>query len=67
MTDRIAELETRIAFLDQANQELSDALFRQQQELETLQRRLARLAERLDALEVRSGDGNPGEPPPPHY
>ncbi|MEJ2514273.1 MAG: SlyX family protein [Gammaproteobacteria bacterium] len=66
MTDT-AELETRIAFLDQASQDLSDVLARQQQQLELLERGLAQLAARVQALESRSDESGPGEELPPHY
>lgn len=64
---RITELETRLAFQEQALHELSDALAqsRLQNERVTalLQRMLAELAQ------SRGGGGGDAadEPPPPHY
>lgn len=64
---RLAELETRVAFQEQALTELSDALAAARLEVtrntEMLQRALADLKQVRTQLYADPGD----EPPPPHY
>ena len=43
MNESIERLELKLAFLERANQELSDVVYRQQQELEELRTRVALL------------------------
>lgn len=66
--NRIAELETQVAFLEDSVSTLDSALIAQQLRLEELtllvrdmRQRLQSQALKVDALE----DGD--EPPPPHY
>ncbi len=65
LTDRIAELESRIAEQDRVIEDLNTTVTAQWSLLETLRRDLARIADRLGDAESRL----PGEPerPPPHY
>lgn len=64
---RVTELETRVAFQEQALTELSDALASARTESERsaalLRRVLLELAQSRSAEAVASVD----EPPPPHY
>jgi SlyX protein len=63
----LIELQTRVAFQESAIDELTRTLLRQQAAIESLQRDLAELNDRLAELAPSSlGDGSP-EPPPPHY
>lgn len=64
---RCEELELKIAYLERANQELSDVIYRQQQSIDQLEARLVRLADRLQALEQRPRDHSAEEEAPPHY
>lgn len=63
--DRLTDLETRLAFLEDAQLKLSDLVYQQQQELTRVTAHMRRLLERIDSL----SDGNDAgeEPPPPHY
>jgi SlyX protein len=66
LTQRIEDLEFKVAHLERALQELSDVLYRQQQQLDAQEARLARLSHRLDeAATVAPGD--PRDEKPPHY
>ena len=65
--ERIEALESKLAFLEHGQQELGDAVYRQQQALDALEARLGRLAERLQALEERPRDYDAAEEKPPHY
>src|SRR5262245_24268089 len=49
MTASIEDIESRIAFLEQANSDLSELVYRQHQELDALRAQVARLSERLTA------------------
>ena len=64
---RFEELELKLAYLERANQELSDVIYRQQQSMDQLESRLGRLAERLQAIEERPRDYASQEETPPHY
>lgn len=63
----LERLETKLAFLERANQELSDVVYRQQQELEQLRTKLATLSERVDALKSADTAYTLEEERPPHY
>lgn len=63
----IEQLESKLAYLERGNQELGDVVYRQQQELDTLQARLERLVQRLEAAEERSRDYTAQDEQPPHY
>lgn len=67
MEEKLVDLETRIAFLEDAQQQLSDVVARQEKEIERLRQQVVDLAEQLRQA-VPSLLGNPAdEPPPPHY
>jgi SlyX protein len=63
----LEHIETQIAFLERANAELSDVVFRQQREIETLRAQMVGLAARIDAAQTDTGVGTPEEERPPHY
>lgn len=65
--DRIEALESKIAYLELGNQELSDVLYRQQQVMDALAARLERLDERLKSLEEQPRGYTEPEEAPPHY
>lgn len=67
MSSPIEQIEIRIAFLEQANTDLSDVVYRQRLELEVLRRQLAELLGRLDAGQAQSTPYSPEEEKPPHY
>jgi SlyX protein len=66
MTDRVETLEFKVAHLERSLQELSDVLYRQQRELDSLASRNQQLVEQLQQLEDRGGDPTRVEIPP-HY
>jgi SlyX protein len=67
MNDAIERLELKLAFLERANQELSDVVYRQQQELEELRTRVALLKNRVDAMKADETAYTPEQERPPHY
>ena len=66
-THAIEQIETRIAFLERANTELSDVVFRQHRDIEVLREQVAALASRLRAYESEVTPRTPEEERPPHY
>ncbi len=68
MDDATLELiQSKIAFLERANGELSDQLYRQHREIEALTRRLQELADRLNSAVSEERVRAPDEERPPHY
>lgn len=63
----LEQIETKIAFLERANAELSDVVFRQHREIETLRAQIAALADRVEAAQSDTGVRSPEEERPPHY
>jgi len=66
-SDAIERLETKIAFLESANVELSDVVYRQSQEIQALRARLDALAQRIEAAQTSDPARTPEEERPPHY
>lgn len=64
---RIEQLETTVAFQDQAIEELNQALALHFKEIESLKRELQRLGSQLREVEAHPALTPQQEPPPPHY
>ena len=58
MNDRIETLDSKIAHLERALQQLSDVLYRQQRELDALRDRNQQLIDQVQQIEDRAGDPN---------
>ena len=67
MQDRLAELETRLAFQEQTLQDLNDVVTRQQAEIERLARDYETLKVQLLELAPSLVASRDEETPPPHY
>lgn len=71
--DRLDTLEEKLAYLEASNAELSDEIFRQQQEIAALTKAHHQAMERLQSLEdaeAEPGGGQGGSiamDKPPHY
>ena len=63
----LEQIEIKIAYLERANAELSDVVFRQHRELEALRAQLVALATRIEAAPSDGGARTPEEERPPHY
>ena len=63
----LEQIETKIAFLERANAELSDVVFRQHREIEALRDRINALVERFEAAQSAEPARTPEEERPPHY
>ncbi|MEW8024428.1 MAG: SlyX family protein [Candidatus Thiodiazotropha sp.] len=67
MNDRIIDLESRMAFQEQAIHTLSETLIEQQRTIDSLNRAVEALGQRLQALDPSPLQPGETEPPPPHY
>lgn len=65
--ERIAELESRLAFQDDTLQALNDELVRQQRDIERLQLLVSALSQRQLEMQTQIGVESGDEAPPPHY
>jgi SlyX protein len=64
---RFEELELKLAYLERANQELGELVYRQQQALDVLGARIERLIEQVRAGAENTSDYLQAEEKPPHY
>jgi SlyX protein len=68
MNDEAVErIESRISFLERANEELSDTVFRQEQEIGALKAQLNALSARMVAWTSEQTEYSPEQEKPPHY
>jgi SlyX protein len=65
--ETIEQIQTKIAFLERANTDLSDVVFRQQQEIRALNARIKEIAERLETAQSEERQRSPEDERPPHY
>lgn len=63
----LEQIETKIAFLERANAELSDVVFRQHREIEALRARIDALVDRFEAAQSAEPIPGPEDERPPHY
>jgi uncharacterized coiled-coil protein SlyX len=67
-TQALELIETKLAFLERSNTELSDVVFRQQRTIDALRDQIAALAARMQALGESDGAARTLEDErPPHY
>ncbi|MGA3156510.1 MAG: SlyX family protein [Steroidobacteraceae bacterium] len=67
MNEAVERLEIKVAYLERANAELSDELYRQRQLLDALVSRHADLLRRLDETAAAPASADPLSEKPPHY
>jgi uncharacterized coiled-coil protein SlyX len=65
--ETVERLELKLAFLERANAELSDVVYRQHKELQVLREGLRALAEKLDSRQSSEPVRRPEDERPPHY
>lgn len=63
----LEQIETKIAFLERANAELSDVVFRQHREIEALRARIDALVDRFEEAQSTEPARGPEDERPPHY
>lgn len=66
-SEALEQIQSKIAFLERANTELSDVVFRQQQEIWALAARLKEVSARLQTVQSGDDEGTPEDERPPHY
>jgi len=68
MTDEALEqIQTKIAFLERANADLSDVVFRQQREIQALGARIKEVAEQFATAQSDERQRPSDDERPPHY
>jgi len=65
--EALERVQIKIAYLERANAELSDVVFRQQQELQALAAQIRDVADRLQAGQAPERVRNAEDERPPHY
>jgi SlyX protein len=65
--EALEQIQTKIAFLEQANADLSDVVFRQQLEIRALAARIKEVSERLTAAQSEERLRSADDERPPHY
>jgi len=65
--EALEQIHLKLAFLERANTELSDVVFRQQQEMQVLSARIRELAERASAAQGGGEEQSAEDERPPHY
>ncbi|HAG93463.1 MAG: hypothetical protein CMK83_26860 [Pseudomonadales bacterium] len=66
MQEKIIDIETRMAFQDDTIQELSDIIYRQQQQIDKLEKTVQLLLGKVQDL-MQSQPGAEVDEKPPHY
>jgi len=61
------QVETKIAYLEQAMADLSDVVFRQQRDIQALEARIEQLRDRLEAAQAPENAPSLEQEIPPHY
>ncbi|MDB6083246.1 MAG: SlyX [Gammaproteobacteria bacterium] len=65
--EALEQIQTKIAFLERANADLSDVVFRQEREIRVLGARIKEVSERLEAAQSEARQLDPHDERPPHY
>ena len=65
--DQIIELQTKLAYQEDAIQQLNDVIYRQQQQIDKLEKLNSELQQRIAALAAGSAAEAPQDETPPHY
>jgi uncharacterized coiled-coil protein SlyX len=65
--EALEKIQTKIAFLEGASAELSDVVYRQQMEIQSLHAQLTALANRLSGAQSDEANRTLEQERPPHY
>ena len=65
--DVVERIELRIAYLERANNDLSEVVYRQQQQIDALRAELAIVSGKLDGALAEQTAYTPEQERPPHY
>mgnify|MGYP003657159299 CR=1 FL=1 len=67
MDERLIEIETKLAYQEHTISELNDVIYRQQQQIDQLERICNTLTDRVQDMAETSGSEKGGHEKPPHY
>jgi len=65
--DRLADIETKMAFQENAIKDLSDTVYDQQKQIDALKEIIKHLIDQISSSSVMSPGGNLNDEKPPHY
>jgi SlyX protein len=65
--DIVERIELRMAYLERANNDLSEVVYRQQQEIDALRAEIAIVSGKLDTALTEQTVYTPEQERPPHY
>jgi uncharacterized coiled-coil protein SlyX len=65
--ESLEEIQSKIAYLERAATELSDVVFRQQQEIQSLGAQLRAVKDRIAGTQAEEIPLSPDQEKPPHY
>jgi len=65
--DVVERIELRIAYLERANNDLSEVVYRQQQQIDALRAEIAVVSGKLDSALTEQTEYTPEQERPPHY
>jgi SlyX protein len=65
--DALEVLQSKIAYLERAMNELSDVVYRQHTEIKTLEAQVKALRDRLNGPQYEEAQRTPEQERPPHY
>jgi uncharacterized coiled-coil protein SlyX len=65
--DSLEEIQSKIAYLERAATELSDVVFRQQQEIQSLGAQLRAVKDRIAGAQIEESSSGLDQEKPPHY
>lgn len=66
--ERFEQLEEKLAYIEMANAELGEEIFRQQKEIDALTKAHRTMLERIEVLQDTAAEGGAGQGErPPHY
>jgi len=67
MDDRLIEIETKVAYQEHTISELNDVVYRQQQQIDQLERICKALTDRVQDIDETATADKGGDEKPPHY
>lgn len=67
MQERIAELESQMAFQEHTLQELNDVIIELRNEIDGLRTEIERMKDKIADIDTPTITPQSEEPPPPHY
>ena len=67
MNDEIIDLQTKLSFQDGLLEELNQVVIDQQKQISRIELALETMKIQINTMQSTQAEGEPIEPPPPHY